>query len=89
MASLVKKCCSEFPALELEATLQPITRTILRIRLKIFPDFRWNDRVHGKSSEAFWIWIEDPDSNFIYHHEYFMVTRKMVNISWKIISVLH
>ncbi|XP_046420627.1 activating signal cointegrator 1 complex subunit 3 [Neodiprion fabricii] len=78
MAGLIKKCCSEFPSLELEANLQPITRTVLRIRLKITPDFRWNDRVHGKSSEAFWIWIEDPDSNFIYHHEYFLVTRKMV-----------
>ncbi|KMQ96180.1 activating signal cointegrator 1 complex subunit 3 [Lasius niger] len=75
---LVKKCCDELPALDMEYSLQPITRTILRIRLKLIPQFRWNDKIHGKSSQAFWIWIEDPDNNFIYHHEYFILTKKMV-----------
>ncbi|XP_060815776.1 activating signal cointegrator 1 complex subunit 3 [Bombus pascuorum] len=78
VAVLVKKCCEELPALEMESNLQPITRTVLRIRLKIYPQFRWNDSVHGKTSEPFWIWIEDPDSDFIYHHECFNMTRKMV-----------
>lgn len=77
-AALVKNCCNELPALEMEYSLQPITRTVLRIRLKLIPQFRWNDRVHGKSSQAFWIWIEDPESNFIYHHEYFLLTKKHV-----------
>ncbi|XP_026299668.1 activating signal cointegrator 1 complex subunit 3 isoform X2 [Apis mellifera] len=77
-AILVKKCCKELPALEMESNLQPITRTVLRIHLKIYPQFHWNDNVHGKTSEPFWIWIEDPDNNFIYHHEYFTMTRKMV-----------
>ncbi|XP_076242802.1 activating signal cointegrator 1 complex subunit obelus isoform X1 [Calliopsis andreniformis] len=77
-AALVKKCCTELPALRMESTLQPITRTVLRIRLIIYPEFRWNDKVHGKTSEPFWIWIEDPNSNFIYHHEYFVMTKKMV-----------
>lgn len=40
---------------------------------------RWNDRVHGKTSEAFWIWIEDPESNFMYHSEHFLITRKQVS----------
>jgi len=77
-AVLVKKCCDELPALDMEYNLQPITRTVLRIRLKLIPQFRWNDKVHGKNSQAFWIWIEDPDHNLIYHHEYFMLTKKMV-----------
>lgn len=77
-AALVKKCCDELPVLDMEYNLQPITRTILRIRLKLIPQFRWNDKVHGKVSQAFWIWIEDPDHNMIYHHEYFMLTKKTV-----------
>ncbi|XP_020291198.1 activating signal cointegrator 1 complex subunit 3 isoform X2 [Pseudomyrmex gracilis] len=77
-ATLVKKCCNELPVLDVEYTLQPITRTVLRIRLKMIPQFQWNDKIHGKNSQAFWIWIEDPDSNFIYHHEYFILTRKMI-----------
>ncbi|XP_017789582.1 PREDICTED: activating signal cointegrator 1 complex subunit 3 [Habropoda laboriosa] len=77
-AELVKRCCEELPALEMESNLQPITRTVLRIRLKIYPQFRWNDKVHGRTSQPFWIWIEDPDTNFLYHYEYFVMTRKMV-----------
>lgn len=76
--TLVKKCCEELPILDIEYSLQPITRTILRIRLKLIPEFQWNIKVHGSNSESFWIWIEDPDSNFIYHHEFFTLTKKIV-----------
>lgn len=76
-AALIKKCCNEFPSIDMDACVQPITRTVLRIRLKIKSDFKWCDGVHGKNAEPFWIWIEDSDSNFIYHYEYFMVTKKM------------
>lgn len=66
------------PALDITPTLQPITRTVLRIRLKIVATFRWNDNYHGKSTEPFWIWIEDSSTNFIYHSEYFLITKKQV-----------
>uniref|UniRef100_A0A182M3Z2 Activating signal cointegrator 1 complex subunit 3 n=1 Tax=Anopheles culicifacies TaxID=139723 RepID=A0A182M3Z2_9DIPT len=75
-AKIVKRCAEEFPMLEIEATLQPITRTVLRIRVFIRASFRWNDRVHGKTAESFWIWIEDPESNYIYHSEYFQITKR-------------
>ncbi|XP_015183023.1 PREDICTED: activating signal cointegrator 1 complex subunit 3 isoform X2 [Polistes dominula] len=89
-AALVKKCCSELPSLQMESIIQPITRTVLRIRLQITPQFRWNDAVHGKNSEAFWIWIEDPDNNLIYHHEYFILTKKMVykNLEQEIVMTI-
>lgn len=78
MALLVKKCCAQLPKMDLVFNLQPITRTVLRMRLTLIPDFSWNDHVHGKTSQAFWIWVEDPDNNFIYHYEYFSVTKKAV-----------
>ena len=40
---------------------------------------RWNDKVHGNAAEPFWIWVEDPESNHIYHSEYFMVHKKHVS----------
>lgn len=41
----VKQCVHQIPAILMEATIQPITRTVLRVRLTITPDFRWNDQV--------------------------------------------
>lgn len=37
---MVKKCAQEFPLLNIEAMLQPITRTVLRIRIFITADFK-------------------------------------------------
>ncbi|XP_041983109.1 activating signal cointegrator 1 complex subunit 3 isoform X1 [Aricia agestis] len=74
----LKKCADEFPLLEMEASLHPITRTVLRIRLTIIPNFRWSDKYHGKAPEAFWIWVEDPDTDIMYYHEYFLITKKQV-----------
>uniref|UniRef100_A0A1B6L435 U5 small nuclear ribonucleoprotein 200 kDa helicase n=1 Tax=Graphocephala atropunctata TaxID=36148 RepID=A0A1B6L435_9HEMI len=76
MGELVKRCAHEFPLVDVQSSLHPITRTILRIRLTITADFKWNDRFHGRTSEAFWVWIEDPDNNYMYHSEYFILTKK-------------
>lgn len=52
----------------------------------MLPCVRWNDKVHGKTSEAFYVWIEDPESNYMYHSEFFLITKKQVRvltlISW-------
>jgi activating signal cointegrator complex subunit 3 len=37
--------------------------------------------VHGKIGEPFWIWIEDPDTNHMYHSEYFMMHKKHVQLN--------
>ena len=79
MGPKVKQCAMQIPCLELEATIQPITRTVLRVRLTITPGFTWNDRVHGTNSEPFWIWVEDPENNHIYHSEYYMLHKKHVS----------
>lgn len=75
---VMKQCADSFPLLEMEASLHPITRTVLRIRLTITPFFKWNDRYNGKSPEAFWIWVEDPVNDIMYYHEYFLITKKQV-----------
>ncbi len=63
------------PYLDLETSIHPITRSVLRVKLTLTSDFKWNDKLHG-TSESFWVWIEDPDNNHIYHHEYFTLQRK-------------
>ncbi|KAK8192746.1 putative steryl acetyl hydrolase mug81 [Zalaria obscura] len=75
MGSTIGKLLDNFPTLSVEAEIAPLNRDVLRVRLFITPDFRWNDRHHGKS-ESYWIWVENSESSEIYHHEYFILSRR-------------
>ncbi|XP_040076297.2 activating signal cointegrator 1 complex subunit 3 [Ixodes scapularis] len=70
----VELCARQIPQLVVVPRIQPITRTVIKVQLDITADFRWSDRVH-KGAEAFWIWVEDPNSDEIYHYEYFVLTK--------------
>lgn len=74
----VKQCVHQIPSVTMEASIQPITRTVLRVSLSIHPDFSWNDQVHGTVGEPWWIWVEDPTNDHIYHSEYFLALKKQV-----------
>ncbi|XP_065652394.1 activating signal cointegrator 1 complex subunit 3 isoform X2 [Hydra vulgaris] len=78
MGSTLKSCAFQIPRVQLGASIHPITRTVLRLNLKVIPDFEWNDKYHGKVAEPWWIWVEDPDTDNIYHSEYFLLSRKSV-----------
>ncbi|XP_071957394.1 U5 small nuclear ribonucleoprotein 200 kDa helicase-like [Antedon mediterranea] len=75
MSKTIHKFVHQFPKLDLSSHIQPITRSTLRVELTITPDFQWDDKVHG-NSEAFWIFVEDVDSEIILHHEYFLLKSK-------------
>ena len=71
------------PKLDLVAHVQPITHSTLRIELTISPDFLWDEKVHG-GSVAFWVWVEDGDSENILHHEYFLIKQKFLEDDHKL-----
>ncbi|KAL1584973.1 hypothetical protein WHR41_06112 [Cladosporium halotolerans] len=75
MGHTIGKLLDNFPTLSVEAEIAPLNRDVLRVKLFITPDFRWNDRHHGKS-ESYWIWVENSETSEIYHHEYFILGRK-------------
>jgi activating signal cointegrator complex subunit 3 len=77
MGFKVKECINYFPSIDIETTLHPITRTVLRVKITLTAEFTWNDKIHG-NSEFFWVWIEDPHHNHIYHHEFFNLQKKHV-----------
>ena len=77
MGETVKQLLGAFPSVSLSASIQPITRSVLRVRLSITPDYIWDDRIHG-SSDPWWIWVEDPENNYIYHSECYVLQKKMV-----------
>ena len=64
----------KFPRLEVQAQVQPVTRTILRIELTITPNFEWDDSVHGLA-ENFWILVEDCDGEDILFHDQFLLRK--------------
>ncbi|KAH6688013.1 Sec63 Brl domain-containing protein [Plectosphaerella plurivora] len=69
---------TNFPTVSVEAEIAPLNRDVLRIRLYITPDFRWNDHVHG-TSESYYIWVENSETSEIYHHEFFILNRRKLN----------
>ncbi|KAF8320257.1 Sec63-domain-containing protein [Clavulina sp. PMI_390] len=72
---LVHRLVHSFPKLDLQAHVQPITRTLLRIDLVVTPDFRWDDKIHG-SSQMFWIIVEDVDGEIILFHDQFLLQHR-------------
>lgn len=67
--------CSTPFACSLQAHVQPITRSLLRIDLVVTPDFRWDEKVHG-NTQMFWIIVEDVDGEIILFHDQFLLQRR-------------
>lgn len=74
-ANRVKRYADAFPQLIVESHLQPITRGVVKVKLFIKPFFKWMTAVHGDGAQIFWVWVEDPDCNNIYHSESFTITK--------------
>lgn len=75
MGNTITKLLNHFPTLSVEVEIAPLNRDVLRIHLYIAADFQWNDAQNG-TSESYWIWVENSETSEIYHHEYFILTRK-------------
>ena len=53
------------PKVDLNCTIQPVTRSTLKVELAITPDFDWDEKIHG-SSVAFWIIVSLLHQYFIF-----------------------
>eukprot|EP00760_Papus_ankaliazontas_P019676 PhM_4_TR18055/c0_g1_i1/m.41049/K18663/ASCC3; activating signal cointegrator complex subunit 3 len=74
---VIKDLVVRFPNVSLDVEVSPITRTILRVKITVTPDFKWTDRYHG-TVDTWWLFIEDQDGNMIFHHEVVRLARKEV-----------
>ncbi|KAK4193859.1 putative helicase [Podospora australis] len=74
----IAKLLDNFPTLSVEAEIAPLNRDVLRIKLFVTPDFRWNDYLHG-TSESYYIWVENSETSEIYHHEFFIMNRRKIH----------
>jgi activating signal cointegrator complex subunit 3 len=71
---------ASFPRLELSATVQPITRSVLRVSLTVAARFVWRDAAHG-ASLRWHIWVEDQSNEHIYHQELLSLSKRSVVVS--------
>ncbi|EXJ80853.1 hypothetical protein A1O3_07139 [Capronia epimyces CBS 606.96] len=78
MGNTISKLLDNFPTLSVEAEIAPLNRDVLRMRLYLYPEFVWNDRHHG-TSESYWVWVENSETAEIYHHEYFILSRRKMH----------
>lgn len=70
MGKTLHKYVHMFPKLQLNAHVQPITRSLLRVDLTITPDFIYDVTVHD-AALLFWVLVEDGDGERILHYEPF------------------
>ncbi|WKY06658.1 hypothetical protein Q1695_006668 [Nippostrongylus brasiliensis] len=69
------------PRVEVEASLRPITYTIMQVSATITPAFVWNDRLLGKTgAQSFWLTLENIDENLIVHQEQIVINKKKVKL---------
>lgn len=69
MIQALKRTIHAIPILAItDAFVGPVTRSLLRFRIVLHPDFKWNDTIHG-NFESWWLWIEDRKERRIYHSE--------------------
>ena len=74
-AAMVYDLIRKFPKLSLNAYVQPITRSLLKVELAINKDFEWDLEIHG-TFQLFWIFVEDVDGEVILHYEQFVLKFK-------------
>ncbi|PSS00629.1 activating signal cointegrator 1 complex subunit 3 [Coniella lustricola] len=74
----IAKILDNFPTVSVEAEIAPLNRDVLRVKLYVTPDFRWNDHIHG-NSESYYIWVENSETSEIYHHEFFLLNRRKLH----------
>lgn len=74
----IDKLMDKFPYLTLEAEIFPVTAQVMRVQVKVHPDFVWDERYHGHA-QYFWITVEVTDNlREILHVDKLIISRKLI-----------
>ncbi|KAJ2348884.1 Pre-mRNA splicing, partial [Coemansia sp. RSA 2671] len=71
---LLHRLVHSVPRLALRAHVQPLTRTLVRVALRVTPDFAWSDAAHG-AAERFWVCVEDAAGAQLVHAEPLVISQ--------------
>ncbi|KAK0427540.1 hypothetical protein QR680_010282 [Steinernema hermaphroditum] len=76
---IVYNALRNLPVMEADATVRPITHTIMQVLVTMWPGFVWNDKVLGAGGgQSFWISVENVAENLIVHRERLFIQRKKI-----------
>ncbi|KAJ1612145.1 hypothetical protein OIY81_1382 [Cryptosporidium canis] len=70
-----------------EAFVSPITLKIMKICIKINPNWKWNHRWHGVR-EKFHLWVTNPNDGMILHKSQVQITQKNINSTISITDLI-
>lgn len=72
IGSKLNKLIHKIPRLAAEATILPITRSMLSVELALTADFDYDPAIHG-SSQGFHLLVEDGDGEQILYYQYWVL----------------
>lgn len=72
-AEVLRNYCQYLPRFEVEYDIKPIAQTILKLSVRIRPDWLYSSRWHMRS-EPFLIYVDNEEE--LLHHEEFLITQK-------------
>lgn len=58
----IQRFVGMLPRIDVRCDVQPVTRSVLRFRIRLHPIWEWQNRWHG-GAEAFWLWVEDGEND--------------------------
>ncbi|KAL5370072.1 U5 small nuclear ribonucleoprotein helicase, Pre-mRNA splicing helicase BRR2 2 [Cryptosporidium parvum] len=70
-----------------EALVSPVTLKIVRLGIKLYPNWKWSQRWHG-IREKFYLWVTNPNDGAILYTNQVQVTQKSVNSTISITDLI-
>ncbi|MES1909637.1 MAG: hypothetical protein MHM6MM_002342 [Cercozoa sp. M6MM] len=65
------------PNVRVDAKVEPITRSLLRVHVTLQADFQWHPAVHGKNCvESFHLWVEDGDGATLLYRQTCLLSQR-------------
>ena len=75
LGKLLHRAVHQFPRLTLEAGVQPLTRSLLKLELSLTPDFAFDAKVHD-GAQSFWVLVEDVDGERVLYSDVFTLRER-------------
>lgn len=79
MGQTLKEYLKQLPYVLVDGQVKRVKTNVLNLEVSIQPDFKWNDRYHGKTCQSFWVWVVDEEiTQQIHYSEHVRFSKEQV-----------